>query len=68
LITEIQSRYKAFLANGNPNTRDVSTWIPASNSDINVLLLGGSGKEPIGACTPDFWGKKAQYDYQFFDE
>lgn len=68
LITEMQSRYKAFLTNGNPNTRHVSTWIPASTRDVNLLLLGGSGKEPVGACTPDFWGKKALYDYQFFDE
>jgi len=69
LITEMQSRYKAFLANGNPNTHSVhSTWTPASTSNINLLLLGGSGEEPVGACTPDFWGKTALYDYQFFDQ
>jgi hypothetical protein len=69
LITEIQSRYKAFLANGNPNAHNVhSTWTPASASNINLLLLGGSGEEPVGACTPDFWGKTALYDYQFFNQ
>jgi hypothetical protein len=64
----MQSRYKAFLTNGNPNAHGVSSWTSASTDNINLLLLGGSGEEPIGACTPDFWGDVAQYDYQFFDQ
>ncbi|KAF8798128.1 alpha/beta-hydrolase [Phlegmacium glaucopus] len=68
LTTEIQSRYKAFLTNDNPNADGVSTWNPASTGNVNLLLLGGSGQEPLGACVPGFWGQTVQYDYQFFNQ
>jgi carboxylesterase type B len=68
LITEMQARYKSFLANGDPNAVGVATWTPATTSDVHPLVLGGSGEVAVGACTPSFWGSGAQYDYQSFDE
>ncbi|KAF8892430.1 Alpha/Beta hydrolase protein [Infundibulicybe gibba] len=66
LISEVQRRYKAFLATGNPNTAGLATWVPAEANNIHSLLLGGSGEAPIGACDPSFWGQSVQYDYQVF--
>lgn len=66
VITEIQARYKAFLANGNPNVAGISTWTAASTDDVHAIQLGGSGKVLVGACDPGFWGQSVEYDYQVF--
>ncbi|TFK38938.1 alpha/beta-hydrolase [Crucibulum laeve] len=66
LTTQMQKRYKAFLANGNPNAAGVPTWTAVAASDVHALQLGGSGEAPIGACDPSFWGQGVQYDYQFY--
>jgi hypothetical protein len=68
LTTEIQKRYKAFLANGNPNVAGVATWTPATATNVHPILLGGSGEATVGACDPNFWGSSVQYDYQFYNE
>jgi hypothetical protein len=68
LTTEMQKRYQAFLATGNPNVAGVPTWTAAGTTDVHPLVLGGSGEVAVGACVPTFWGQNATYDYQFFDE
>ncbi|KAG2147259.1 Carboxylesterase [Suillus cothurnatus] len=69
LITEMQARYKSFLYSGNPNPDDSSyaDWQAAGTSDVNAIMLGSTGKAPIGACSPSFWGQSVAYDYQVFD-
>ena len=67
LISQIQSSYKAFLNNGNPNGDGLPKWTPATSSDVHPLLLGGSGEAPVGACTPSFWGAQVKYDYQVYN-
>ncbi|KIM49371.1 hypothetical protein M413DRAFT_438559 [Hebeloma cylindrosporum] len=68
LTTEIQKRYKAFLANNNPNVAGVATWTPATPTDVHPILLGGSGEATVGACVPSFWGSSVQYDYQIYNQ
>jgi hypothetical protein len=68
LTTEIQKRYKAFLANNNPNVYELATWTPATNTDVNPILLGGSGEATVGACVPSFWGSSVEYDYQVYNQ
>jgi len=69
LIAEMQSRYNAFLNNGNPNPSQSSlrAWKPATTSDVRALVLGGPGEAPVGACDPLFWGQAVAYDYQVFN-
>ncbi|KAF9527033.1 Alpha/Beta hydrolase protein [Crepidotus variabilis] len=66
LITETQSRYKNFLANGNPNPSGLSAWPAATSSNVHPKLLGGTGEATVGACDPSFWGSSVQYDYQYY--
>ncbi|KAF8163428.1 Alpha/Beta hydrolase protein [Crassisporium funariophilum] len=68
LTDEMQKRYKAFLTNGNPNAAGVATWAPATTTDVNPLLLGGTGETAVGACDPSFWGQSVEYDYQYFNQ
>ncbi|THH19472.1 hypothetical protein EW146_g1706 [Bondarzewia mesenterica] len=69
LISEMQARYGAFLSTGNPNPSgsSLTSWLPATTSNITAMLFGGEGAAPVGACEPSFWGSKVQYDYQVFD-
>lgn len=64
-------RYKAFLARGNPNVPGLEPWLPATTTDVYTKEFGvtttPNGEDPVLACTPAFWGKAVQYDYQFFD-
>ncbi|KAF8077781.1 alpha/beta-hydrolase [Lyophyllum atratum] len=66
LTAEMQKRYQAFIANGNPNVDGLPNWAPATSSDVHALKLGGSGEVAVGACDPTFWGQGVQYDYQFY--
>ncbi|GLB34794.1 putative alpha beta-hydrolase [Lyophyllum shimeji] len=66
LVAEMQKRYKAFIANGNPNADGLANWAPATTSDVHALKLGGSGEVAVGACDPNFWGQGVQYDYQVY--
>jgi len=66
LTQEIQSRYKAFLTNGNPNVFGLAQWSTATSSSTNAILLGASGPAPVDACIPTFWGGTALYDYQVY--
>jgi len=66
LIAEVQKRYKAFIANGDPNVADLPNWAPATTTDVHALKLGGSGEVTVGACDPSFWGLGVQYDYQVY--
>ncbi|KAG5637762.1 hypothetical protein H0H81_003329 [Sphagnurus paluster] len=66
LVNEIQKRYQAFLANGNPNVAGLPNWAAASSSNVHALQLGGSGEVTVGACLPTFWGSSVQYDYQVY--
>ncbi|KAJ7761182.1 alpha beta-hydrolase [Mycena maculata] len=71
LTAEMQTRYKAFIATGNPNVPGLDPWLPATTSDVYAKEFGvettPNGEVPIRACTPSFWGEAVQYDYQFFD-
>jgi carboxylesterase type B len=67
LISQMQKRYASFLATGNPNANSIPQWPAATTSNVNPILLGGKGSVPVGACTPQFWGKTVEYDYQVFD-
>ncbi|KAF7305580.1 Carboxylic ester hydrolase [Mycena chlorophos] len=68
LTLEIQTRYRAFLENADPNVPGLATWSPATTDDVNALPLGGNATAvDVGACTPSFWGDAVQYDYQFYD-
>ncbi|ETW86173.1 Carboxylesterase [Heterobasidion irregulare TC 32-1] len=68
LISEMQARYSAFLHTGNPNPSgsSLTTWSPATTSNISALLFGGEGAASEGACDPRFWGSQVPYDYQVF--
>ncbi|CAK5277677.1 unnamed protein product [Mycena citricolor] len=70
LITEVQARYKAFLATGNPNGAGLASWSAAEASDVHPLELGtaaaSDGLYPTGACDPSFWGSAVPYDYQVY--
>jgi carboxylesterase type B len=66
LTTQMQKRYKAFLMSGNPNVDGVSSWPAATTSNVQAINLGGTDHVPVGACTPSFWGKAVQFDYQVF--
>ncbi|KAG6833658.1 hypothetical protein H0H87_002854 [Tephrocybe sp. NHM501043] len=66
LITEMQQRYKAFIATGDPNVAGLPTWTQATSSDVHPLPLGGAGPVVVGACDPSFWGEGVQYDYQVY--
>ncbi|KDR81732.1 hypothetical protein GALMADRAFT_59378 [Galerina marginata CBS 339.88] len=68
LTAEMQKRYKAFLATGNPNVAGVPTWTPATSSNVHPIRLGGSGEAAVEACAQSFWGSGVQYDYQFYNE
>lgn len=68
LISQMQKRYKSFLSSGNPNAAGVPIWTAATATNVHPLLLGGTGEAAVGACTLDFWGGVAQYDYQFFNQ
>jgi len=61
--TEIQARYKAFLANSNPNAFGLTNWQTSISTDIRPLAIGG-GSVAVGACDPAFWGAAAPYEYQ----
>ena len=63
----MQSRYKSFLHNGDPNVNGLPNWTPATDSDVHPVVLGGSGEARIGACSPSFWGAKVDYDYQYYN-
>ncbi|KAF8145591.1 alpha/beta-hydrolase [Mycena galopus ATCC 62051] len=71
LTAEMQSRYGVFMLTGNPNAPGLEPWMPATTDpDFAAKELGPStppGFDPIGACTPSFWGEAAQYDYQVYD-
>ena len=67
LTTEMQARYKSFLAYGNPNPSGYPAWAPATATDVHALSLGGSGEVAADNCDPNFWGKAVQYDYQFYN-
>ncbi|KAI5119949.1 hypothetical protein M0805_002138 [Coniferiporia weirii] len=67
LISESQSRYKAFFNNGNPTVKGLENWSAVSGSNTNAILFGGSGgSASVGACDPSFWGSDVLYDYQMF--
>ncbi|TFK76362.1 alpha/beta-hydrolase [Pluteus cervinus] len=66
LVNEMQKRYKAFLTSGNPNTAGLSTWTPATTSDLHPQNFGGSNPVDVGACQVSFWGSAVQYDYQYY--
>ncbi|KZT26637.1 alpha/beta-hydrolase [Neolentinus lepideus HHB14362 ss-1] len=68
LISEMQARYGAFFRTGNPNPSgsSLANWQAAGTSDVNAILLGGSGHAPVGACDPSYWGDAVQYDYQVY--
>ncbi|KAF8982251.1 hypothetical protein BDQ17DRAFT_1378933 [Cyathus striatus] len=53
----MQKRYKAFLANGNPNA--------AVSDNVHPIILGGSGRLLL-VHVRLVLGDKVQYDYQFF--
>ncbi|KAJ7622603.1 alpha/beta-hydrolase [Mycena polygramma] len=71
LTTEMQARYRMFLTTGNPNAPGLEPWQPATSTNVSAKELGtkttSDGLDPIGACTPSFWGQTALYDYQVFD-
>ncbi|KAH8826857.1 alpha/beta-hydrolase [Flagelloscypha sp. PMI_526] len=67
LMTQMQQRYKAFLASGNPNANGLSSWAATSGSSVNILNIGGTAAIPVGACDPSFWGSAVQYDYQVYN-
>ncbi|KAJ7463707.1 alpha beta-hydrolase [Mycena latifolia] len=71
LTVEMQMRYRMFLRNGSPNVPGLELWPAATTLNIAAKELGiqttGNGADPIGACTPTFWGAAVQYDYQFYD-
>jgi len=67
LTKEMQARYKAFLYNGDPNTRGVPSWPAATSHNTNAILLGSPGIAPLTACEPSFWGKAVPYDYQIYN-
>ncbi|KDQ61117.1 hypothetical protein JAAARDRAFT_32121 [Jaapia argillacea MUCL 33604] len=68
LTTEMQARYASFMRTGNPNPSGSSLahWGAAGTSNVNAILLGGSGMVPINACSPSYWGQQVLYDYQTF--
>lgn len=68
LISEMQARYGAFFRTGNPNPSGSSlqSWQASGTSNVNAVLLGGSGLAPVGACDPSYWGEAVQYDYQVY--
>ncbi|KAL5490045.1 hypothetical protein ACEPAI_4878 [Sanghuangporus weigelae] len=67
LATQIQARMKSFLASGTPNARGYQSWSTVQRSNVNALVLGGSGGgADVGACDPSFWGQEVPYDYQLF--
>lgn len=70
VVTEIQARYKAFMLTGNPNPTSGSyaTWEPAGDTTVSALLFGATGTAAVGACSADFWGSQAQYDYQIWHD
>ncbi|KAJ6600974.1 Alpha/Beta hydrolase protein [Mycena vulgaris] len=71
LTKQIQARYRMFIRTGSPNAPALEPWLPATTTDVHPKQLGTkttpTGEAPVGACTPAFWGKGVQYDYQFFD-
>ncbi|KAJ7627370.1 alpha/beta-hydrolase [Roridomyces roridus] len=71
LTTEMQARYKAFLASADPNEPGLDGWVPATTTDVHAkefgVLTTVDGEVPVLACDPSFWGQAVQYDYQFFD-
>jgi len=67
LTAQMQARYKAFMSTGNPNTPGRANWSPVSGSNVNALVLGGTGTVAVGACAPSFWGQAVPFDYQVFD-
>ncbi|KXN92182.1 Crystal protein [Leucoagaricus sp. SymC.cos] len=66
LVSEMQTRYRAFLNTGNPNTPNLPNWPKAGTSSVNAIQLGAPGSITVGACEPSFWGQAVQYDYQFY--
>ncbi|TFK54644.1 alpha/beta-hydrolase [Heliocybe sulcata] len=68
LIGEMQARYGAFFRTGDPNPagKGLAEWQAGGGSDVNAILLGGSGLAPVGACDPSYWGEEVQYDYQVY--
>ncbi|KZV92999.1 alpha/beta-hydrolase [Exidia glandulosa HHB12029] len=79
LIAEVQTRYTAFVQNGDPNAKasvfaaagvngqaQTQAWVRTTAADqIPVLPLGGAGPVDMGACVSSFWGSSAvPYDYQ----
>ncbi|KAJ7122106.1 Alpha/Beta hydrolase protein [Mycena epipterygia] len=71
LTKEMQARYRMFISTGSPNAPGLEPWQSATTTDVYTKELGkkttSDGLDPILACTPTFWGKAVQYDYQFFD-
>lgn len=71
LTAEMQARYRVFMSTGSPNAPGLEPWQPATTANVYAKELGKKttpdGLNPIFACTPTFWGKAVQYDYQFFD-
>lgn len=67
LTTQIQKRYKSFLAGGTPNAQDLEVWTTVSGNTTNAIALGANGgKIAVGGCDPSFWGSAVEYDYQVF--
>lgn len=66
LITQVQKRYKSFLATGDPNVPGLPAWRAAGADNLNVLNLGGTSTIDVGACDTNFWGNAVEYDYQFY--
>jgi carboxylesterase type B len=68
LIAEVQARYAAFLATGNPNVARYPNWAAAGAQTVNGYFLGnGGGSVPAGGCQTNLWGTSAlPYDYQVY--
>ncbi|KAJ7075607.1 alpha/beta-hydrolase [Mycena belliarum] len=71
LTKDVQARYKMFLRTGSPNAPGLEPWPAATTTTIPARELGvqtsATGVDPVGACSPSFWGAAVQYDYQFFN-
>ncbi|KAJ7614773.1 hypothetical protein FB45DRAFT_873647 [Roridomyces roridus] len=63
LTTEMQARYKAFLASADPNEPGLDEWVPATATDVHIkqcgVLTTVDGEVPVLACDPSFWGQAA---------
>lgn len=67
--TEVQQRWGAFAASGNPNVKGYSTWTAASSSaNLNVLTFGTAQTESTSAMVHSgpcgFFGTSFPYVWQ----